>query len=113
NAVHVVSARNVWAVGVFASTPGKDKTLILHWNGKRWARLPSPSPGSGNNVLNGVTATGRTNAWAVGLTSGSLSSRSLILRWNGRSWKQAANKAGKSELLAVTATSARNAWAVG
>jgi hypothetical protein len=35
---------NIWAVGEhFAS--GKITTLIQHWNGTRWASVPSPSPG--------------------------------------------------------------------
>ncbi|HEY3907167.1 MAG TPA: hypothetical protein VGM14_24890 [Streptosporangiaceae bacterium] len=72
NGVAVTSARNAWAVGETRS-----KTVILHWNGTRWQRLPSPSPGSGA-VLSGVSATSTANAWAVGLVG----SRSLAERWN-------------------------------
>ena len=38
NGVAATSARNVWAVG---GTNG-GKTLIVHWNGSAWRRVPSP-----------------------------------------------------------------------
>jgi hypothetical protein len=34
---------DVWAVGSRIGTGG-DKTLIVHWNGSAWKRVPSPSP---------------------------------------------------------------------
>jgi hypothetical protein len=57
--VAATSASNAWAVG---------GALILHWNGKTWKRVPSPSSAAG---LSGVAATSATNAWAVGGSSGS------------------------------------------
>src|SRR6185312_11927238 len=77
-AIAAVSARNAWAVG-FADPSGGDarngpaaggrviiaRTLILHWNGKSWKRVPSPNPDEGGH-LTGVTATSAGDAWAVG-----------------------------------------------
>jgi hypothetical protein len=40
-------------------------TLVLHWDGRTWARVPSPSPGTGSDLL-GVAASSAGNAWAVG-----------------------------------------------
>jgi hypothetical protein len=100
--VAATSASNAWAVG----STDSGKTLILHWNGKAWKRVPSPSPGGSS--LAGVAATSARNAWAVGATG---TGRTLILRWNGRAWKRVPSPGGS--LSGVAATSARNAWAVG
>ena len=109
--VHVVSANDIWAVGNYTNGPPVEKSLILHWNGKTWARVPSPNPGS-TNWLYGVTATSAASAWAVGSTG----SRPFILHWNGATWKQvpAPHLPGTDdELLAVDAISAQDVWAVG
>ena len=50
-----------WAVG--GSDSGK--TIILHWNGRTWAHVNSPSPGTQNGLF-GVAATSASNVWAVG-----------------------------------------------
>ena len=44
----------------------------LHWNGRKWARVRTPDPGSGGNQLLGVAALSRTDAWAVGASLQSL-----------------------------------------
>ena len=64
--VAVRSASSAWAVGSYAA--GRtSKTLILRWNGISWARTPSPSPGTGDQ-LNAVTFGSAGSAWAVGST---------------------------------------------
>jgi hypothetical protein len=64
--VAAVSSRNAWAVGsTVAQAP---KTVILHWNGTRWQRVPSPTP-AGGGLLAGVAATSARDAWAVGVTA--------------------------------------------
>jgi hypothetical protein len=40
-------------------------TLILHWNGTKWAQVASPTPSS-FSMLSAVAASSATNAWAVG-----------------------------------------------
>jgi hypothetical protein len=74
---------------------------------------------TGSDMLFSVTATGRTNAWAVGdyFVNHTSEQEPLIERWNGHSWRLAKSPAvGGSQggyLESVAASSARNAWAVG
>jgi hypothetical protein len=112
--VTATSARNAWAVGYYMD--GKSNaTLIEHWNGKTWTRVPSPSPGKPSS-LGAVTAISATNAWAVGQyytrRTGFLS---LIEHWNGHTWKQVRGPKvdGIDQLNSVAAISASDIWAVG
>ncbi len=121
--VAATSPRNAWAVGNYYN--GREgsgegyRTLILHWNGTAWKRVPSPNaPHSGENYLSAVTATSPASAWAVGeyFIRGGTADRTLILRWDGAAWKRVAspNPGTADNLLnALAATSATNAWAVG
>jgi hypothetical protein len=116
----VLSAKNIWAVGDYAGVNQTFRTLIVHWNGKAWTRVPSPDPGSGSNDLSSVSAVSPSNIWAVGgyaTQSGSFSpNRSLILHWNGHAWRQVASPSPGSfadELSSVKRVSGSNIWAVG
>ena len=114
--VAATSAGDAWAVGYAGMGPRTCRrctTLILHWNGKAWRRVPSPNPSIGS-VLYAVTATSAGNAWAVGYTP-SLARSTLILHWNGKAWTRvpSPNPPGGGTLTGVAATSARSAWAVG
>jgi hypothetical protein len=117
--VAVLSASNVWAVGDDAGTNGVYRTLIEHWNGKKWSQVPSPNPGSGSNGLAGITAVSASNIWAVGdysTSSNFASNKTLILHWNGHSWRQVASPSPGStfdSLGMVRQVSASNIWAVG
>ena len=108
--VIATSAGNAWAVGYWQPSAGNGllRTLILHWNGTAWKRVPSPNP-PGNDSLGGVAATSARNAWAVG----SRDNNTLILHWNGTAWKWVRRPSPPRALLSVAATSTRNAWAVG
>ncbi|HET7017637.1 MAG TPA: hypothetical protein VFI65_27185 [Streptosporangiaceae bacterium] len=126
-AVAAVSASNAWAVG-YGDPSGGDlrraasgrviiaRTLILHWNGKNWKRVPSPNPDEGGH-LTGVTATSAGDAWAVGEDEfKTIDFGNLFLHWNGHAWKAAKgpNPGGNSNgLLGVDASSRTSAWAVG
>jgi hypothetical protein len=122
--VAATSARNAWAVGYYFTVRGSAAalhTLVEHWNGSTWARVPSPSPGGTvtQALLNGVAATSARNAWAVGNYYNNTAEvdQTLIEHWNGRTWARVpspnpAHFFGDA-LLGVAATSARNAWAVG
>jgi hypothetical protein len=117
--VTATSHTDVWAVGdgldpvTLAAT-----SVILHWNGTRWSRVASPSPGQ-TTGLGSVAATSAGNAWAVGSTGkGETSAQDLILHWNGHSWATVASpRPGGTQsfnfLSGVTATSAGSALAVG
>jgi hypothetical protein len=120
-AVTATSASNAWAVGATRYGSG-DQSLILHWNGRVWAREPSPNPGGTGAAAftfpSSVIATSATNAWAVGVwfDTARLKYRTLVLRWAGSSWKmqKAPSTPDQSNYLyGVTAESRSSAWAVG
>jgi hypothetical protein len=104
--VAATSASNAWAVGQYQSGTVL-RTLIVHWNGKTWSRVPSPNPAPAGDNLSGVAATSASNAWAVGEQNG----HSLVLHWNGKAWRQVPSP-DRGNLSAVAATSTTNAWAV-
>jgi hypothetical protein len=108
--VAAATTRSAWAVGSAGPYSSHPKTLIVHWNGTRWARVPSPA-GAVRGQLWGVAATSASSAWAVGSTSTS----GLILRWNGARWTRVPGPriTGGYSLSGVAATSASSAWAVG
>jgi len=142
-AVAATSARDVWAVGQASSRPqveairrpfagqpvlgpgrlapaaaSSTQTLILHWNGKHWTHVPSPSPNNADTLL-GVGASSPTSALAVGQerTAGG-GVRTLALRWTGKAWTHVAapspGPATNDDFLeGVTMTSPGSAWAVG
>src|SRR5262245_54175548 len=110
--VAAVSARDAWAVGsAGAEGCGCGKTLILHWDGTGWSRVPSPTPAGRVASLSGVAFTAARDGWAVG----SVGDRTLILRWDGAQWHRVASPTppGGVILNAVAAVSATSAWAVG
>jgi hypothetical protein len=97
-------------VGMTGIGGGTASTLILHWNGTGWRRVPSPSPGT-DDYLGSVSATSARNAWAVGYTG----CRSLVIRWNGTTWKQAGDLGlrGRVVNLQGVAAARGDVWAVG
>jgi len=118
------SATSAWAVGnecdFFACPyPGVTTgTLIMHWNGKTWSKVSSPSPGDTNNVLFGVSVVTSDDAWAVGDTSGGPAggNGSLVVHWNGTKWSRVASPNPGSQfndLQAVSAASASDIQAAG
>jgi hypothetical protein len=118
--VSAASATDVWAVGndcIGCGAPGiTADTFTMHWNGKRWSRVASPSPNAGNNILFGVSAVKPDDAWAVGDTNGPSHLSALILHWNGQKWSQAASASPGSSfdnLNAVSTLSASDIWAAG
>jgi hypothetical protein len=116
NGVAITSARYAWAVGSY-STGTTLHSLIAHWNGTRWSKLPST--GAKGSELLGVAATSDKNAWAVGSYVDSRNSpQTLIVHWNGTTWRTQSSpnpggSANTASLNAVAASSTSNAWAVG
>jgi hypothetical protein len=64
-ATSVLSACDVWAVGDFTGTGGANLNVILHWNGTKWAQVPSPDGAPSDNLLNGVAAASASSARAA------------------------------------------------
>ena len=126
--VTTLSARSAWAAGSVCPDHCErnnppSRTVIWHWNGRRWAPASSPSPGAAS-VLTGLAASSATNAWAVGeyctkaCPSPEATNRGqiLILRWNGARWSRVAGPSlGPDEhsLFGVSTLSRRSTWAVG
>ncbi len=114
--VSSVSHDDQWAVGYYCTKnrcPPFD-TLALHWDGRRWFRAPTSSPG--NSHLTSVSEASSTDVWAQGdACSGSCSSpHSLTLRWDGRSWSKLRSPASPIRLIStVSPVSPTDAWAVG
>lgn len=110
-------SNDVWAVGHADVTDFVgSRTLVLHWDGTAWSRVPAPSLGGGEdqNVLTGVAAISANDAWAVGSFSSidPNSATALTLHWNGSTWRTVANDCGRA-LREVFALSATDVWAVG
>lgn len=111
--VAALSPGNAWAVG-YSGIPFTDaKTLILHWNGRKWAQVTNPRPVYG--ALNAVTAVTPDNIWAVGDTStpAGANERALVMHWNGRAWNRQAGAPAAVGALAAVAGTAKSVWAVG
>jgi hypothetical protein len=115
-AVAATSRVDAWAVGwsisqSYTGGTGRSKTLIEHWDGTNWVRVPAPSPGF-YAYLSGVAASSPDNAWAVGASDGG----ALIEHWDGTAWTRVPSPSpGPSGdvLYGVAATSPTSAWAVG
>lgn len=88
--VAVLSACNAWAVGSYSSSSGHLRTLIVHWNGTSWKRVPSTNPGE-DNKLRSVAAASPGDIWAVGSDYVGGLPQTLIEHWNGTSWKTVAS----------------------
>jgi hypothetical protein len=105
------SAKNAWAAGT--SVPADVSilhTVILHWNGARWKRTPSPDLlGPDGDGLAAVSASSADNAWAVG---SSTSGESVAEHWNGTSWRVVPTQSC-GVLADVSVLPSGRAWAVG
>src|SRR5215472_15076095 len=68
--IRCTSASNCWAVGHAQKLFHADLDEALHWNGKKWSAVPTPTPAgilSGdNNRLDDVTCTSAARCLAVG-----------------------------------------------
>jgi hypothetical protein len=110
--VSATSGSNAWAVG-----GTRHSSLILHWNGRGWSRVPSPDPGTSSNYLTSVSAVSATDAWAAGTydSTGSSVESDLMLHWNGYRWKlvNVFAPGPNAGLSGVSAVSAADVWAIG
>jgi hypothetical protein len=114
--VSAVSASDVWAVGREETPSGAYDTLILHWDGTAWTQVPSPSPSSSINFLNGVSAVSGNDAWAVGEAMHAHQKyHTLTLHWDGTAWTQvnSPHPGHADGLNGVSAVSGNDVWAAG
>jgi hypothetical protein len=78
-----VPGGGLWAVGDSRSQAGYS-ALIEKYDGAAWSVVPAAQVSSQSH-LNGVTALGPNNVWAVGYY-GDLIQRTLVEHWTGSSW---------------------------
>src|SRR5215467_400362 len=50
DAVAVIFIASVWAVGIYETGTGQSN-IVLHWNGRTWAHVNSPNPGTENGLF--------------------------------------------------------------
>jgi hypothetical protein len=122
-----VNGADVWAVGSRFDVPQTfGRSLVEHWDGTSWQRVPSPNvepQGSGGGIdtsLQAVAATGPDDAWAVGsyeqagIGDGPPSTTPLAMHWDGETWRIVpVPDARRGSLMAVAAVSSDDVWAVG
>jgi hypothetical protein len=120
--VRCVAPGNCWAVGAYTTGAGTPfLTLALHWNGRRWSLVATPSPGGtgtgGRSDLADVRCVMPVSCWAVGeYSTGSPGhGLNLVLHWNGRKWSQARTPTpgAGAALTGVGCASPDTCWAVG
>ncbi len=121
NDISAVAPNDIWAVGHYAADTGRVSTVIMHWDGNAWTRVPSPDATvSGgpprSSFLWSVKAISANNVWAVGEYLVGNDSFTLIEHWNGTNWSivPSPNGAtGDGRLFGIGASSATDIWAVG
>jgi hypothetical protein len=119
--VAATSRSSAWAVGAFSNKRDNNQPLTVRWTGSAWKQVTSPDPGgaTAQDALDGVAATSKSDAWAVGqAVRPGRHLTTLILHWNGTAWRAVASPdpggaARDNALTAVAVVSARDAWAVG
>ena len=84
--VSCVAADACTAVGAFSTNGNSLSTLVESWDGSRWSVVPSPSPGTVQTLLNGVSCASKTACSAAGYYNPRVGTRSLVESWDGSSW---------------------------
>src|SRR5215471_369968 len=118
HAIYAVSSSDVWAVGEEDSGQpyAPSHTLIVHWDGTAWTRVPSPGPSGSHLIaqLSYLSMDSAADGWAAGtvrdLQHGTTAN--LVARWNGTSWQEVTASPAFS-FRGVASFSPANAWAVG
>lgn len=81
---------DVWVLGNH-EPPGQignqDAVFAMHWNGRDWKLVPTPSPGGGFIQINGSASLSAQDAWMVGhFYAWNDDQYSLIEHWDGQDW---------------------------
>jgi hypothetical protein len=124
-AVTATSSKDVWAAGYRGRTGSNvSRTLIEHWDGRRWTIIPSPNTralnGVVNNILFSISSARKGDVWAVGSWGGvaggygGRGDHALALHWDGSRWSRITMPThdGRSLLSSVVALG-EQVWAVG
>ncbi len=84
------AADDVWVLGN-QEPPGQigyhDAVFAMHWNGRDWKLVSTPSPGGGFIQINGSASLSARDAWMVGhFYAWNDDQYGLIEHWNGQGW---------------------------
>ncbi|WP_130345640.1 hypothetical protein [Herbihabitans rhizosphaerae] len=108
---------DVWAVGSAAADTsgiGTD-TLVQHWNGTAWSRVPSPNLGADRDAtrLFDVEAIARDNVWAIGghTAADTTTSTPVVIHWDGTEWRVVPT--GCRSAHSIAARTATDIWIAG
>jgi hypothetical protein len=94
--VTALSGNDAWASGSEGNVDDMNFHIpyVLHWNGTDWSLVKTPNRGGEGSLLNGITALGSGDIWAVGQTQqrrGAI--RPLTEQFNGSTWSLVASPA--------------------
>jgi hypothetical protein len=87
--VTALSGSDAWASGSEGNVNDMNFHIpyVLHWNGTAWSLVRTPNRGGEGSLLNGITALGTDDVWAVGQTqslNGAI--KPLTEQFNGSTW---------------------------
>jgi hypothetical protein len=89
---------------------------VEHWDGSQWSIVTSPSPGTKENILSGITVISTKDIWAVGYFNDG-EEKTLAEHWDGSQWTVVStpNPVGfaNSVLGGVAVVTPKDIWAVG
>jgi len=111
------SANDIWAVGDQETAASgayiPEVTLIMHWDGTSWTRVPSPNPTAFVNRLVVVAAFALNDVWASGFAEAADGQpfTNFTLHWNGSSWSQVATP--DPAMMVAGGSSGSDVWFTG
>jgi hypothetical protein len=116
NQISILSQNDIWALGTTVATKRKPpKTVLMHWNGKRWSTVAVPKAHVPKNatedVLNPV-ALGPADVWIQrDITRGTAGATTLyLLLWNGSRWARVSIPAAVSGVNYITQDGHGGMW---
>jgi len=98
--VDMVNSNDGWAVGFDGA--------IIHWDGKSWNNVPSPT----SYKLVSVDMVSSTEGWAIAQRIDGYQTNQSIIRWDGTSWNNVTSPTA-AMLTSVDMVSSTDGWAVG
>lgn len=117
--VEARAPNDVWAVGAITIDKAKQysppdipphQTLALHWNGREWGRVASPSVGGEDSELSAIGGVHSANAggdlWAVGSSGTATGRKTLITKYSACAGSVAAGAATEITEVAPPALTA-------
>jgi hypothetical protein len=111
------SASDIWAVGDQETAASgayiPEVTLIMHWDGTSWTRIPGPNPAAFVNRLVVVKAFAPDDVWASGFAEAADGQpfTNFTLHWNGTSWSQVATP--DPAMMVAGGSSGSDVWFMG